>query len=301
MTTTPSLSSIRQTGLQTKRRELAETTARLMEQTISYVESPEYQTVCRENLLDESILKTDPAAPQTVAPADTPPYLASLYSFPLLTREQEFVIFRKMNFLLFEAAQLQRKLSLRNRNSRKVQAICSRLQGAKEIRNRIVQSNLRLVVSIAKTLVDSANSLEELISEGNLPLIRAVEIFDFTRGLRFSTYATWAIRNGLFRASHRNRRRQARFHPEDLEQLSLPEIDRDASLEELTIDRSSMDQLIRQLEPRCQTIIQQRFGLSGQTRPAKFRELANQLQLSAERVRQLLERSLGQLRELSVR
>ncbi len=271
-----------------------------MEQTIAYIDSDDFRTVSRRELLAEPSSTSGGSGDLMPAPAGTPPYLASLYEVPLLTRDQEYVIFRKMHYFRYEAAQLQRRLSLSPVSSRRVRAIESRLEEANEIRNRIVQCNLRLVVSIAKTLIDSTNSLDDLISEGNLPLMRAAEIFDFTRGLRFSTYATWAVRNGLYRAVHRSRRERERFRLEEPAWL-----DQAATSAEVTTDDGSrleahnLAELVSQLDPRSQTILRGRFGLDGQEHPAKFRELAAKLRLSSERVRQLLGRALNQLRDLS--
>lgn len=278
-------------------RSLARKTAALMERTIAFIDSDDFRTVSRRELLAEPCLTPDASGDLMKAPHGTPPYLASLYEFPLLTREQEFVIFRKMHYLKYEAAQLQRRLSLSPVNSRRVRAIESRLQEANEIRNRIVQCNLRLVVSIAKTLVDTTNSLDDLISEGNFPLMRAAEIFDFTRGLRFSTYATWAVRNGLYRAVHRSRRQRDRFHLEEPAWMVQAAVSAEMTTDDDDpLEAGNLAELVSQLDPRSQTILRGRFGLDGQERPAKFRELAAQLRLSSERVRQLLDRALKELR-----
>ncbi len=92
-----------------------------------------------------------------------------------------------------------RKIPLLNAQSEKVLAAAAE-DGDKNARRNLIEANTRLVVSIAKRYQGRGLPLQDLIQEGNLGLLRAVGKFDYRRGFKFSTYATWWIRQAVQRA-----------------------------------------------------------------------------------------------------
>jgi RNA polymerase primary sigma factor len=125
-------------------------------------------------------------------------YLQEIGRYPLLTPQQEVELAMQMEAGLRADDKLdgeEADLSLDEK------VILERaVRGAGQARKRLVEANLRLVVSIAKKYVGRGLSLLDLIQEGNLGLIRAVEKFDYRKGFKFSTYATWWIRQAVTRA-----------------------------------------------------------------------------------------------------
>lgn len=123
-------------------------------------------------------------------------YLKEIGRVPLLTAEQEVDLAKRMQAGL-AATEMLRSDTHPTRRPRELQ----RLERSGQLaRRRLVEANLRLVVSIAKRYVGRGLHFLDLIQEGNLGLIRAVEKFDYTRGYKFSTYATWWIRQAITRA-----------------------------------------------------------------------------------------------------
>jgi len=124
-------------------------------------------------------------------------YLQEIGRYPLLTPQQEVELAMQMESGTRAADELEAAENL-TAGERVILERAGR--GADRARKRLVESNLRLVVSIAKKYVGRGLVLLDLIQEGNLGLIRAVEKFDYRRGFKFSTYATWWIRQAVTRA-----------------------------------------------------------------------------------------------------
>jgi RNA polymerase primary sigma factor len=123
-------------------------------------------------------------------------YLKEIGKVPLLTAEQEVILAKAIEEGEAATAELD-KTAAGTVRIRELQRVERQGQLAKK---RLIEANLRLVVSIARRYVGRGMLLLDLIQEGNLGLIRAVEKFDYTKGFKFSTYATWWIRQAITRA-----------------------------------------------------------------------------------------------------
>jgi RNA polymerase primary sigma factor len=124
-------------------------------------------------------------------------YLREIGRVSLLTAEQEVDLARRVEAGLFAAEKLALDPSLSASLVRELEWIAADGQRAKR---QLIEANLRLVVSIAKRYAGRGLPFLDLIQEGNLGLIRAVEKFDYTKGYKFSTYASWWIRQAISRA-----------------------------------------------------------------------------------------------------
>jgi RNA polymerase primary sigma factor len=217
-----------------------------------------------------------------------------------LTREQEVHLFRKMNFLKYQAAQLREATDPSRARSADVDRVEKLLREAGAIRNQIIRSYIGLVMFTVKKCAGACQDFSDLVSECNLALIRASERFDFARGNRFSTYATWVIKNEFTRRIPRDRRRRARFATGREGQLVALTDHRDggrATAINQEQSRSMIQKMLGQLNGREQTIIVRRFGLAGEKRTLV--QVGLELGVSKERIRQLECRALDKLRALA--
>jgi RNA polymerase primary sigma factor len=125
-------------------------------------------------------------------------YLKEIGKVPLLTAEQEVTLAKRIEAGLHSVERLEQPaVQLCEETHASLEAVATDGELAKR---QLIEANLRLVVSIAKRYVGRGMALLDLVQEGNLGLIRAVEKFDYTKGFKFSTYATWWIRQAITRA-----------------------------------------------------------------------------------------------------
>jgi RNA polymerase primary sigma factor len=236
-------------------------------------------------------------------PTNLPPYLQDLYRTPLLTRMQEADLFRRMNFLLHQASAIRARLIADPTKAlpADIARFDEKMDAARRIKNRITQANLRLVVSIAKKHLFSspAANLFELVSDGNLSLMKAVEKFDYARGFAFSTYASYAIMRGFARSIPEARSHGDRYQTgcddflsvaRDTRSIELPVEDEQAPI------RHALSRGLGCLDDRERAIIERHFGIGASNEPTTLDEIGRELSLSKERVRQIELKALAKLR-----
>ena len=154
---------------------------------ISEIEGIEEEELVDPNALVESFSIDDPVRM----------YLKEIGKVALLSPEEEILLAQKMSAGNLAQEQLTEGEGLSQGESAQLRALVKEGEKAKQ---KLAEANLRLVVSIAKRYVGRGMLFLDLIQEGNLGLIKAVEKFDYTKGYKFSTYATWWIRQAITRA-----------------------------------------------------------------------------------------------------
>jgi RNA polymerase sigma factor (sigma-70 family) len=236
------------------------------------------------------------------APKDAPPELASLYEMPLLSREQEAHQFRKLNFLKHKAVKLRSELDPAHARTEDLDAIEDVQNQAQKIKDMLVNCNMRLVVSIAKRHSGHTNNFFELLSDGNVSLLRAVEKFDYSRGNKFSTYASWAIMKNFARSIPEEQHRRERYvtgHDELFEAREGNRTDEHEVLASAEQATHKVNRLLEYLDPRERQIIRLRAGLDSGSEAMTLEKIGQQLGITKERVRQLNVRAMKKLRTLA--
>jgi RNA polymerase primary sigma factor len=273
-----------------------------LEREIDFVPNRSFRSEKAKATILGQPLPPERMTPASRLPRDLPAHLARLCEAELLTAAAETELFRRMNYLKFRANVLRTQLNPAKPDLRQLAAAQAMLAEATEIRGRIIRANMRLVISIVKKFVGPQNSFDDMLSEGTMSLMHAVDKFDFDRGFRFSTYAYRAIARNAYRTIMDRHRESSRFAGGAEDVLFDVVDERDSGwISEHTWNRlrKQMATMLDQLDRREQFIIRSRFALGAHRKVRTFQSLADRLGISKERVRQLEQRAVDKLRRMA--
>jgi RNA polymerase sigma factor (sigma-70 family) len=271
---------------------------RLTRRKIKFIDDPLYHqdgaASVIEQIASQEELFSSPAPDEGRIPRDLPPYLQDLYRTPLLSAARERALFLKFNFHKFQFVAARRKLEPQFARLRDLAVLEERLKNATDTKNAILRANLRLVVSVSRKHLRPGLSLMELISDGNMTLMRAVEGFDIHRGNRFSTYATLALMKGFARSVPQMQAggRAAALDPEFLK--SVPDRHSDGLSNRVATD-DQLRVLLTRLDERERSVLCAHYGL-GRDSAATYEEVGTRMGLPKHRVRQIEQAALAKLR-----
>jgi len=288
--------------------ELAKRTKRVLRKEIEFISNERFGSVREGKRIFAEPLELGPRqtalgiAAVRRSGVDLPIHLSRLCEAPLLKPEQEKQLFERMNYLLQQAAIHRSLLDPKRPSRQRLELIQTFNALADWHRDRIVEANLRLVFSIVKKFVNQNNHFDDLLSDGIVALIRAVEKFDFDRGFRFSTYATQVVRRNAYRTVVLKQQERQKVMG------GLQELDLDIGDEERTSAisekrwhelQSRLQVMLGDLDRREKFIIRARFSLGSHRKVHTLQSLADRLGVSKERVRQLERRAMEKLRTMA--
>jgi len=277
---------------------------RILSVKLEYMPHPSFDDPdARAAILGPLPVPADGKAPRrSKPPKGLPPYLADLYENSLLSREQEAHLFRKMNLLKCLANRLREGIDPARARTAELDEIERFQEEALAVKNQIIRANLRLVVSIAKRHVGPSNNFFELVSDGNMSLIRAVEKFDYARGNKFSTYASWAIMKNFARTIPEENYRRDRFvtgHEEMFEAAADTRTDEHEYESAQKRNQEAVKGMLGRLDDRERRIIVSRYGINGAGEQT-LEQLGRELGITKERVRQIESRAQDKLRRIAI-
>ncbi len=221
----------------------------------------------------------------------------------VLTKKQEIALFLQFNYVRFRAEQVRQEIEAQDNRPTVEQAreLLDWWRRAMAHREQIAEFNLALVLAMIKRVRSTGLEFSELLSEGNLALLRAIDKFDVARGFKFSTYACRAILKAFSRFGTKTTRRKGLFPVEfdpDLERSDYSER-KNASHEDDCADEvkrivTDNDAELTDLED---TVIRRRFALDpADERPLTLEEVGRLVGFTKERVRQIQNRALEKIR-----
>ncbi|HEX8912930.1 MAG TPA: sigma-70 family RNA polymerase sigma factor [Humisphaera sp.] len=273
----------------------------LLAGTYAFMDSPIYRQAGIEKQLFEEGEPTlpmvawyqptrDEAVDQSIAQAPT-----------LMTAAQERLMFLRFNFSKRKLTLLQKKIQKEGLTRELAERFLDWHRRFEHFREYLVRTNLALVLAMAKRTRLGDVDFAEVVSEGNMALIRAVDKFNVDRGFKFSTYACRAILKAFSRTAMKSNRHKSRFPVEfepDMEKSDWSDRKRDM-VEEDCIDelKQIVDRNLADLTDVESTVIQRRFNWTQQDEhPLTLEEVGQIIGVTKERVRQIQNKALAKIR-----
>jgi len=279
-----------------------EVRAKELIQPVDYIYNPEFDDPSKEAefLADmPGLAEFEAKRFHRNAPKDVPPQMLHLYEWPLLTKEQEQHMFRKMNYLKHKLHKFQQGVDPARAKVSDLRTIENLREDIKAARDVLINCNQRLVYAQAKMRLAMGETIDDLVSDGNLSLMRAVEKFDYGRGFKFSTYATWAIMKNFARSipdAQTHKQRYVTGHEAVFDAKEDVRTDEQEVLAAADAAKSRVNHLLDHLDARTREVIRMRIGLDGAAEMT-LEQIGQHFGITKERVRQINVRGMKQLRE----
>lgn len=282
---------------------------RLLTSTIRVFHHPSFDELKQKknilaNMPDFDIFQKDNNKVQKLQARNSAPEMRPCYEAPLLSFEQEQHLFRKMNYFKYQAKKLIDGINSNRVSEKRIKSIEEHLRAAAVIRNEIAESNFRLATQILKgqiTFYREHSLTDALLSDGYFDVLRAVDYFDWTKGYRFSTYATWVVRKNFFRDSKQKTTHAERFVClDDTSAEMLNSRGEGYEQEREYTDRQEFVKTLLNLlsesadgtdRSRQVRVLEHYFGINGNNRQT-LQQISKELGVTKERVRQLKEKGL---------
>lgn len=276
----------------------------LLEENYDYMDSPVFR---RKGIEAELFEQEAPPLPLTTWYQPTREDLeldASVVGAPqLMSAAEEKLMFLRFNYSKMRLQALQKRIRKEGLNKRLAEEFMFWHRRFEHFREYLVRTNLALVLAMAKRTRLGDVDFAEIVSEGNMALLRAVDKFNVDRGFKFSTYACRAILKAFSRTAQKASRYRSRFPVEfepDLERSNWTDRKRDI-VEEDCIDelKQIVDRNLADLSDTEQTVIRRRFNWQEQEdQPLTLEEVGKIIGVTKERVRQIQNKALLKIRQV---